>query len=48
MVLIAVTGLGQDDDRRKSREAGFDGHLVKPVLFAQLTKLLGESQSAPL
>jgi CheY-like chemotaxis protein len=26
-----VTGWGQDDDRRRSREAGFDVHLVKPV-----------------
>jgi signal transduction histidine kinase/CheY-like chemotaxis protein len=29
--LIAVTGYGQADDRRKSRDAGFDAHLVKPV-----------------
>ena len=31
MVLIALTGYGQDEDRRRSREAGFDHHLVKPV-----------------
>ncbi len=31
VVLIAVTGWGQDDDRRRSDEAGFDLHLVKPV-----------------
>jgi len=31
MTLIAVTGWGQEDDRRKSTAAGFDGHLVKPV-----------------
>ena len=31
MVLIALTGWGQEQDRRKSREAGFDHHLVKPV-----------------
>jgi len=31
MTLIAVTGWGQEDDRRKSTDAGFDGHLVKPV-----------------
>jgi signal transduction histidine kinase len=31
MTLIAVTGWGQEDDRRKSSAAGFDGHLVKPV-----------------
>ena len=42
MVLIALTGWGQDEDRRKSQEAGFDGHLVKPVDHATLTKLLAE------
>jgi CheY-like chemotaxis protein/two-component sensor histidine kinase len=31
MVLIALTGWGQEEDRRKSHEAGFDHHLVKPV-----------------
>jgi CheY-like chemotaxis protein len=29
--LIAVTGYGDEEDRRRSREAGFDVHLVKPV-----------------
>ena len=29
--LVALTGYGQEDDRRRSREAGFDHHLVKPV-----------------
>ena len=29
--LVAVTGYGQDEDRRQSREAGFDHHLTKPV-----------------
>ncbi len=33
MKLIALTGYGQESDRRKSREAGFDHHLVKPVDF---------------
>jgi len=42
MVLVALTGWGQDEDRQKSREAGFDGHLVKPVDHAALTKLLAE------
>jgi PAS domain S-box-containing protein len=40
MVLIALTGWGQDEDRRKSQEAGFDGHLVKPVNYPALMALL--------
>ena len=40
MVLIALTGWGQDEDRRRSQEAGFDGHLVKPVDHARLLALL--------
>ena len=40
VLLIALTGWGQDEDRRKSREAGFDGHLVKPVAYADLIALL--------
>ena len=31
VLLVALTGYGQDDDRRRSRQAGFDHHLVKPV-----------------
>jgi CheY-like chemotaxis protein len=31
MTIAAVTGWGQDHDRRRSAEAGFDRHLVKPV-----------------
>jgi CheY-like chemotaxis protein len=31
VLVIALTGWGQEEDRRKSAEAGFDGHLVKPV-----------------
>jgi two-component system CheB/CheR fusion protein len=38
--LIAVTGFGQDADRRRSREAGIDLHLVKPVEPDQLRGLL--------
>jgi len=40
--IIAITGWGQDDDRQRSKEAGFDGHLVKPIVLAELTALLGE------
>jgi signal transduction histidine kinase len=40
VTLLAVTGWGQDGDRRRSREAGFDLHLVKPLDVEQLTELL--------
>lgn len=40
MVLVALTGWGQPDDRRKSREAGFDEHLVKPAAVEAVQKLL--------
>ena len=40
MVIVALTGWGQDADRRRSAEAGFDHHLVKPVDLAALNKLL--------
>ncbi|MFP5391096.1 MAG: ATP-binding protein [Gammaproteobacteria bacterium] len=39
-VLVAVTGYGQDQDRRKAAEAGFDFHFVKPVDTQQLIRLL--------
>jgi PAS domain S-box-containing protein len=40
--IVAVTGFGRDDDRRRSAEAGFDEHLVKPVAPAALQRLLAE------
>jgi CheY-like chemotaxis protein len=40
--LIAVTGFGQEEDRRRSLEAGFDYHMVKPVNFVELEKKLSE------
>ena len=40
VVMIAVTGWGQDEDRRKSHEAGFDHHMVKPVDPQALLKML--------
>jgi CheY-like chemotaxis protein len=40
LVLAAMTGRGQEDDRRRSREAGFDHHLVKPVDLNALQALL--------
>jgi DNA-binding response OmpR family regulator len=44
VVLIAVTGWGQEEDRRRSHEAGFDHHLVKPVDPQELMKLLTSFQ----
>ena len=40
MVIVALTGWGQEGDKARSREAGCDGHLVKPVDLAALNKLL--------
>jgi len=40
IILIAVTGWGQDEDRRRSHEAGFDHHFVKPVDSTALIQLL--------
>jgi PAS domain S-box-containing protein len=40
IILIAVTGWGQDDDRRRSHNAGFDHHLVKPVESQSLMQML--------
>ncbi len=40
--IYALTGWGQDEDKRRSYEAGFDGHLVKPAEPAVLEKLLTE------
>ena len=40
MVLVALTGWGQEEDRRRSREAGFDHHMIKPVGPDALMKLL--------
>jgi CheY-like chemotaxis protein len=40
MMIVALTGWGQDEDKRRSQEAGFNSHLVKPVEPAALEKLL--------
>ena len=45
IVVIALTGWGQEDDRRKSEEAGFNGHLVKPVDYDKLLELLASLTS---
>jgi signal transduction histidine kinase/CheY-like chemotaxis protein len=44
--LIAVTGYGQDGDRARAREAGFDHHLIKPIELDVLISLLGARAGA--
>ncbi len=46
VLLAALTGLGQDEDRRRSADAGFDAHLVKPVSSAQIHALLARMAHA--
>ena len=46
-ILVAVTGYGQDQDRRNSAQAGFDHHLVKPVDLAALQKILASAATEP-
>jgi len=40
IVLVAMTGYGQNSDRQRSQQAGFDHHFVKPVEFGTLRKIL--------
>jgi CheY-like chemotaxis protein len=44
-LIVAATGWGQDEDRRRSIEAGFDLHLVKPIDAVELTRLLNEKNT---
>jgi two-component system CheB/CheR fusion protein len=44
--LVALTGWGQDEDRRRSREAGFDHHMVKPLRASALETLLANFTAA--
>jgi PAS domain S-box-containing protein len=46
VVLIAQTGWSQPEDRRRSQEAGFDYHVVKPIPSGSLEKLLAHSRPA--
>ena len=46
--LVAITGWGQDADRRQALAAGFDHHLTKPVDPAQLLRLIGEARVGEL
>jgi len=41
-----MTGYGQEEDKRRSREAGFNAHLVKPVDFSELQALMKRFEPA--
>lgn len=43
-MLVALSGWGQEDDRRRTREAGFDAHLTKPAPVETLRALLAGGQ----
>jgi CheY-like chemotaxis protein len=47
VIVVALTGLGHDDDRLKSRDAGFDMHLVKPVDPEVLLTVLAATPREP-
>jgi CheY-like chemotaxis protein len=45
-LIVAMTGYGQEEDRRRSEEAGFDAHMVKPVDLETLQELLSRPELA--
>jgi len=45
-LLVAITGWGQEEDRRRSRAAGFDHHLVKPIDPAELSTFIASTLAA--
>ncbi|MFP5285184.1 MAG: response regulator [Thermoanaerobaculia bacterium] len=47
LMLLALTGYGQEEDRRRSREAGFDHYLVKPVDLERFQELLDSATRIP-
>jgi len=47
-MLIALTGYGRTEDRNRSKSAGFDHHLLKPVNFDTLSVLLSSVQNRPV
>lgn len=47
VMLVAITGLGRDDDRQRAEEAGFDAHRTKPVNYDDLCRLLNAGRLKP-
>ncbi len=46
LFIVAITGYGQEEDRRRSREAGFDFHLVKPIDIRELEQVIAQRASS--
>jgi CheY-like chemotaxis protein len=46
VILVAITGWGQEEDKRRATEAGFDLHLTKPVDPTALERLLSGLKKA--
>lgn len=47
VLIVAITGWGQDEDRRRARDAGFDHHFTKPVDFDRLVAVMDREAPAP-
>jgi CheY-like chemotaxis protein len=47
VVIVALTGWGQEHDRRRTRDAGFDHHLIKPADLNALRALLASPEKTP-
>ena len=48
IMLVAMTGLGRDDDRQRAAEAGFDAHRTKPVDYDDLCRLINTRKAKPM
>ena len=46
IMLVAVTGYGQAEDRQRALDTGFDAHLTKPVSWEQVAELVGRLQTS--
>jgi CheY-like chemotaxis protein len=47
VLIVAITGWGQEDDRQRAREAGFNHHFTKPVDFEMLLALIDREAPRP-
>jgi DNA-binding response OmpR family regulator len=47
VLIIAITGMGQEDDRQRARDAGFDHHITKPIDFNVLLGIIDKESPPP-